>query len=1013
MGSCVAELFTEIDKLRVQLLNNLDVMTHCHHADEEISTRKILTRIENIILEIVTALSQDEAPVLVLPNRSSWANISYDSAIGLQMSTRSSVTTLRSDSPSTVTRFAQILKILSIIYRLVQSNSYATKRDIYYNHTQLFGSQRTVDSIVDDISCLLKVPRRTLRVLATSKGLILGDLCYMEEDGTRIDCRSSSAAVAVSLNIAGISNIVSSAKFVLIVEKDATFQRLLDAALYTRLSPCIMITGKGLPDVNSRLMVRKLWDTLHIPIFALVDADPHGIEIMCIYKYGSVAMSFEAHSLTVPSVMWLGLLPSDLERLRVPEDALIPLTKTDESKLDSLLKRPYITSQPEWKKEIELMQKNKVKAEIQSLAAIAPDFLTSIYLPSKLQYGDGTVEFVMFRRIFFFCYIKMDWEVLRSKISHMESVLRRCPFLTSVPSSFLHLAGKSPRVSYAQRCPVMMDLLSRPLARALSSSASVSRGAPTNEGQFYFPFLPGDTEPPAGQAGGSKCPFLAAEMEQQNNKVVREASIELQEDVPVLHTFCTGKADMLAEVKKPTSSKVSHLLKDNLPDAATFKYDSFFEDKIHIKKKDHTYRVFKMLNRRAPSFPMADDYSESFNVKRDVSVWCSNDYLGMSRHPKVTQAIMETLKKHGAGAGGTRNISGTSKFHVELEYELADLHGKDAALLFTSCFVANDSTLFTLAKMLTGCEIYSDMGNHASMIQGIRNSGVKKFIFRHNDVSHLQELLEKSDPSTPKIVAFETVHSMDGAVCPLEQMCDLAHKFGAITFVDEVHAVGLYGPRGGGIGDRDRVMHKIDIISGTLGKAFGCVGGYIASTSALVDTVRSYAAGFIFTTSLPPMLLAGAREAIRVLKSEEGQVLRRQHQRNVKLLRQMLMDSGLPVVHSPSHIIPVRVANAEKNTEICDTMMSCYNIYVQAINYPTVTKGEEILRIAPTPHHTPQMMYYFVDRLVKTWKEVGLELRPHSSAECNFCQQPLYFDLMSEREKSYFTGLSHMISAVA
>uniref|UniRef100_A0A7N6ADN1 DNA topoisomerase (ATP-hydrolyzing) n=1 Tax=Anabas testudineus TaxID=64144 RepID=A0A7N6ADN1_ANATE len=349
------------------------------------SERYILTRIENVILGIVTSLSRDEAPVLALPNRSSWANVSFDTGVGLQMTSGSSVTAIRSDCPSSVTKFAQIIKILSVIYRLVQSNSYATKRDIYYNSTQLFGSQTAVDNIVDDISCMLKIPRRSLHVLATSKGLISGDLCYIEEDGTRIDCHSS--AVAVSSNIGGIRNIVSSAKFVLIVEKDATFQRLLDDNFCAKLSPCIIMTGKGVPDVNSRLMVRKLWDILRIPIFALVDADPHGIEIMCIYKYGSVAMSFEAHSLTVSSVMWLGLLPSDIQRLQVPRDALIPLTKRDESKLNSLLKRPYLTTQPHWQKEMELMQQTKVKAELQSLAAIAPDFLTSIYLPNKLRYG--------------------------------------------------------------------------------------------------------------------------------------------------------------------------------------------------------------------------------------------------------------------------------------------------------------------------------------------------------------------------------------------------------------------------------------------------------------------------------------------------------------------------------------------------------------------------------------------------------------------------------------------------
>ncbi|XP_034393877.1 meiotic recombination protein SPO11 [Cyclopterus lumpus] len=387
MASRVSELFSEVDKLRTELLNNVELMTDCLRVEEEVSSRDILTRIENVILGIVTSLSRDEAPVLALPNRSSWANISFDSAVGLQMNPGCSVTTVRSDCPSSVTKFAQILKIFLVIYKLVQSNSFATKRDIYYNNTQLFGSQKAVDSIVDDISCMLKVTRRSLHVLATSKGLISGALCYLEEDGTRIDCRSSSAAVAVSSNIRGIRNIVSAAKFVMIVEKDATFQRLLDDDFCTKMSPCIIITGKGVPDVNSRLMVRKLWDALHVPVFALVDADPHGIEIMCIYKYGSVSMSFEARSLTVPSVMWLGLLPTDLKRLRVPEDSLIPLTRRDESKLCSLLKRPYVTGKPDWQREMELMQQSKVKAEIQSLAAIAPDFLTSIYLPNKLRYG--------------------------------------------------------------------------------------------------------------------------------------------------------------------------------------------------------------------------------------------------------------------------------------------------------------------------------------------------------------------------------------------------------------------------------------------------------------------------------------------------------------------------------------------------------------------------------------------------------------------------------------------------
>uniref|UniRef100_A0A3Q2YNU5 DNA topoisomerase (ATP-hydrolyzing) n=1 Tax=Hippocampus comes TaxID=109280 RepID=A0A3Q2YNU5_HIPCM len=343
-------------------------------------SREVLKRIENVILEIITHLAKDEAPTLVLPNRSSWDNVSFDSAIGLQMSSTSAVRTIRSDSCSSSLSTSNPQISFLFIFIVLH-------RDIYYNHPQLFGSQKIVDRIVDDVSCMLKIPRRSLRVLATSKGLISGDLCYMEEDGTRINCHSNSAAVAVSSNIAGIRNIVSSAKFILVVEKDATFQRLLQDDFCTKLSPLIMITGKGFPDVNSRLMVRKLWDVLHVPVFTLVDADPHGIEIMCIYKYGSLAMSFEAQSLTIPNVMWLGLLPSDLERLQVPRNALIPLTKADENKLNSLLKRPYVTAQPEWLKEMMLMQKNRVKAEIQSLAAIGPDFLTSIYLPNKLRFG--------------------------------------------------------------------------------------------------------------------------------------------------------------------------------------------------------------------------------------------------------------------------------------------------------------------------------------------------------------------------------------------------------------------------------------------------------------------------------------------------------------------------------------------------------------------------------------------------------------------------------------------------
>ncbi|XP_048034655.1 meiotic recombination protein SPO11 isoform X2 [Megalobrama amblycephala] len=380
----MADLFTEVDSLRETLRESLEM---ADKRQEDISRQDVLTRIENVIQTIVITVSKDEAPVLRVTKRSSWANVRFQKSVGLVLKADASVTALRCDCPSSATKFALILKLLSVIYKLVQSDSYATKRDIYYNDPQLFGTQRTLDSIVDDVSCLLKVPRRSLHVLATSKGFISGDLCYLEEDGTKVDCNSSSTAVPVSSNVNGIRNIVSSAKFVLIVEKDATFQRLLDDDFCTRLSPCIIITGKGMPDVNSRLMVRKLWDALHIPVFALVDADPHGIEIMCVYKYGSLSMAFEAHSLTVPSVLWLGLLPSDIQRYRVPKETIIPFSQADEKKINSLRNRTYITCQPAWEREVEMMQRLKQKAEIQSLASIAPHFLTRVYLPNKLRYG--------------------------------------------------------------------------------------------------------------------------------------------------------------------------------------------------------------------------------------------------------------------------------------------------------------------------------------------------------------------------------------------------------------------------------------------------------------------------------------------------------------------------------------------------------------------------------------------------------------------------------------------------
>ncbi|XP_054464793.1 5-aminolevulinate synthase, erythroid-specific, mitochondrial [Anoplopoma fimbria] len=582
----------------------------------------------------------------------------------------------------------------------------------------------------------------------------------------------------------------------------------------------------------------------------------------------------------------------------------------------------------------------------------------------------------------------------------MAAFLHHCPFIKSSPKPALRRTGFA-LLSLADRCPIIARQITVSGTASLEARVSVSSGKQeshrlsTVDQRRLF----AQTATQVAVSVSKGCPFVTSQI-----GMVR-ASPEVQEDVQegLMTSLLKGFKDAILPTSAQTNT-VTHLLKDNMV-GPSYDYDRFFADKISEKMNDHTYRVFKTVNRRAEDFPFAEDYSIPGREGSQVSVWCSNDYLGMSRHPQVLSAIRDAVERHGAGAGGTRNISGTSNFHVSLEKELAELHQKDAALAFSSCFVANDSTLFTLAKMLPGCEIYSDAGNHASMIQGIRNSGANRFIFRHNDSRHLEELLKRSDPKTPKIVAFETVHSMDGEICPLEELCDVAHRHGALTFVDEVHAVGLYGAHGAGVGERDNIMHKIDIVSGTLGKAFGCVGGYIASSTALVDTVRSFAAGFIFTTALPPMVLAGALESVRVLKSPKGQVLRRSHQRNVKHMRQVLMDKGLPVVNCPSHIIPIRVGNAELNTKVCDTLLEKHNIYVQAINYPTVPRGEELLRLAPSPHHNPAMMEYFVEKLVEVWQEAGLLLNSPATASCNFCDRPLHFDLMSEWEKSYFGNM--------
>ncbi|MEE2693157.1 MAG: 5-aminolevulinate synthase [Pseudomonadota bacterium] len=397
-------------------------------------------------------------------------------------------------------------------------------------------------------------------------------------------------------------------------------------------------------------------------------------------------------------------------------------------------------------------------------------------------------------------------------------------------------------------------------------------------------------------------------------------------------------------------------------------FEAFFTSELDRLRKEGNYRVFAHLERRSGSFPAATNYGSV--GPGDVTVWCSNDYLGMGQHPKVIAAMHEALDRCGAGAGGTRNISGTNHYHVLLERELADLHGKDAALLFTSGYVSNWAALGTLAARIPGCIVLSDAANHASMIEGIRHSKAERHIFKHNDVADLERILKTLDPDRPKLIAFESVYSMDGDIAPIKEICDLADRYGAMTYLDEVHAVGLYGPRGGGIAEREGLMHRLTVIEGTLGKAFGVVGGYIAASAQLCDFIRSFASGFIFTTALPPHVAAGALASIRHLK--ESNVERERQKERVAQVRARLARIGIPTLENPSHIVPVMVKDPVKCKWISDWLMTNHGIYVQPINYPTVPKGSERLRITPSPVHTDQDIDRLVRALSEIWSQCAL-----------------------------------------
>lgn len=400
-------------------------------------------------------------------------------------------------------------------------------------------------------------------------------------------------------------------------------------------------------------------------------------------------------------------------------------------------------------------------------------------------------------------------------------------------------------------------------------------------------------------------------------------------------------------------------------------YNEIFDKAIDRLHEEGRYRIFIDILRNKGKFPNARCFA-GHNGPKPITVWCSNDYLCMGQHPQVISAMETALHDVGAGSGGTRNIGGNTHYHVELEAELADLHGKDAALLFTSGYVSNDATLSTLAKILPGCIIYSDELNHASMIAGIRNAGCEKRVWRHNDLAHLEELLAADDPQAPKLIAFESVYSMDGDVAPIVAICDLADRYNALTYCDEVHAVGMYGSRGGGISERDGVAERVTIIEGTLGKAFGVMGGYIAADRRIVDVIRSYAPGFIFTTSLSPVLVAGVLAAVKHLKASSDE--RAAQQANAAMLKALFAEAGLPVMMSETHIVPLMVGDPVKAKKIADILLAEYGAYVQPINYPTVPRGTERLRFTPGPQHNEAMMRDLTKALSEIWQRMELQM---------------------------------------
>ncbi|KAI9844349.1 MAG: mitochondrial 5-aminolevulinate synthase [Sclerophora amabilis] len=556
----------------------------------------------------------------------------------------------------------------------------------------------------------------------------------------------------------------------------------------------------------------------------------------------------------------------------------------------------------------------------------------------------------------------------------METLLRQsrsmCPFLQKTsPATLRSLSSSTTRNAssggstmsnlqvLARRCPIMGKALAVQSARATTNASSTAFGRVRHH---------------SGKAS----------LHTTGAKEARAVDMGLFRQEKGPYPPHTTKSDAHKHTTRGPAPKSAV--------AKNFDYEGFYHAELDKKHKDNSYRYFNNINRLAQEFPRAHMSAKD----ERVTVWCSNDYLGMGRNPHVLKTMHETLDMYGAGAGGTRNISGHNQHAVALENTVAKLHAKEAALVFTSCYVANDATLATLGSKLPDCVILSDSMNHASMIQGIRHSGAKKMVFKHNNVADLEAKLASLPPEVPKIIAFESVYSMCGSIGPIEEICDLADKYGAITFLDEVHAVGMYGPHGAGVAEhldydahaagrpKGTVMDRIDIITGTLGKAYGCVGGYIAGSTRLVDTIRSLAPGFIFTTSLPPALMAGAKTAIDYQMGYQGD--RRLQQLHTRAVKDELMAHDLPVIPNPSHIIPVLVGNAELAKKASDLLLEDWNIYVQAINYPTVPVGQERLRFTPTPGHTREFREHLVKALDDVWSHLGIKRTSEWAAEGGF-----------------------------